>query len=782
MNEHELALFSKKMTRPSRLFRSGIAALCALGAALFFGLLYLTELPKDLDNRFYDRLVMSTSPSKIDDVVILTPDFSQQYKGDRLVPARMPLAAEMLEKAQSVPTKGIVWALSPFTPAYAKNATIMQALQRNGNLVIYADNGLIQAGKFAEAKQVSPLLTHPPRAATGNSIWRASDVVRQLVLEKTIDGQLWNDITLELVRGAQPVAPLPEYVGEEPPYPRPIRYNSVYFPRLSGPPDTVPVIYYDEMMAADFDMNRVKGRFVMLAMVGTGSNITQQFLVPTPGSTVLFSGTQYMAQVIHSLASDVPHLREIGAWRLAVSLTLIIGLLIAMTYRRLASTMWYATITVLLLATVISVTLYYFAALIVPLGTVFFVVLCGVIAQHAFRLFMQFRRYRLLIAALTRDLVQANSFAQAIPEPQPPAMLRSKTMLDQLGELAMAQAQARQVIETIIDRSPVGIALVGADGQVRRSNAVFNSLFTHPDSFVTFAQQMELQDGHTVIRKVGDRDLALQLSQINGNNIAAGAVVSVNDVTAINELQRTRERWTAFVTHDLRAPLSRILHLASQIKDPPSSAASIATQAQSALTLADDFSSLNLLGGEYCELLNEVEWRLLVENCVKSTMRSVSQTNQIDHTPRITLTWHATTQTAASKPIDSNLEQAVDTYEIWLVPRAIIRMLSNLLINAIQHGHPTLPITVESGVVNNAVVTTIRNTKCVDIDVIDSMSMSFDQASTTNIGVGGIGGVGIGLEFCRRVLEAHNSALLIQDTYDIFEARFSLHLAETQDK
>jgi signal transduction histidine kinase len=259
--------------------------------------------------------------------------------------------------------------------------------------------------------------------------------------------------------------------------------------------------------------------------------------------------------------------------------------------------------------------------------------------------------------------------------------------------------------------------------------------------------------------RAGDIEIVAKLGAFDPASNFCG-VLCLYDVSAIVALQNDRARWMSFVTHDLRAPLARILYL---LDTGGANAEQLRAQATRALTLSDDFTVLALLDGQFHEHITGVEWRQLVESAVQNASDGAAAPEA-----QIELSWLNDTLENPSSTT------AHDDIVLRVAVRAIERVLQNLLLNASEHGDCSKPIRVQCSYSEYGAEIRIEN------GIVHEISPQVEAPE--KIGIGTLSaqkkaaGRGLGLTFCRRVLEAHGSELLVTATPTSYAASFSLPL------
>ena len=153
--------------------------------------------------------------------------------------------------------------------------------------------------------------------------------------------------------------------------------------------------------------------------------------------------------------------------------------------------------------------------------------------------------------------------------------------------------------ETVLSINTAAMKLFG----VEKSCAGQSFLTVDRNHEISLAIQQALSDGHAEIRcHRGGRVYQFDLSRINSDGRAVGAVLLAFDITEQEYAERNRREFTANVSHELKTPLQGILGSAELIEkgmvqpeDVPHFIAQIRTEATRMVTLIGDIIRLSQL-------------------------------------------------------------------------------------------------------------------------------------------------------------------------------------------
>lgn len=153
--------------------------------------------------------------------------------------------------------------------------------------------------------------------------------------------------------------------------------------------------------------------------------------------------------------------------------------------------------------------------------------------------------------------------------------------------------------ETVLSINAAALKLFGVE-----KSCVGQSFLTVDRNYeISLAIQQALSDGHAEIRcHRGGRVYQFDLSRINSDDRAVGAVLLAFDITEQEYAERNRREFTANVSHELKTPLQGILGSAELIEkgmvqpeDVPHFIAQIRTEATRMVTLIGDIIRLSQL-------------------------------------------------------------------------------------------------------------------------------------------------------------------------------------------
>ena len=182
----------------------------------------------------------------------------------------------------------------------------------------------------------------------------------------------------------------------------------------------------------------------------------------------------------------------------------------------------------------------------------------------------------------------------------------------QLRELRRKTAEFEQITESMSE----GLVLLDRKGVILSINPAARKIFhagspcvgqdflvVDRDHEINLAIQTALEGGHSEIRAVrNDREYQFDISRITADGLTAGTVLLAFDVTEQVAAERSRQEFTANVSHELKTPLQSIMGSAELLEnglvkqeDVPQFVSVIRTEAARLVTLVEDIIHLSQL-------------------------------------------------------------------------------------------------------------------------------------------------------------------------------------------
>ncbi len=350
------------------------------------------------------------------------------------------------------------------------------------------------------------------------------------------------------------------------------------------------------------------------------------------------------------------------------------------------------------------------------------------------------------------------------------------------------ERRARADLETLVDISPVGVAVFDAETGMPRSfnreaRRIVDSLRGPGQSPVDLLEVMTFRraDGREfslgefplagllgagetvhaeeiVLRVPDGRSVTVLLNAtpiLSGDGAVESVVVTLQDLAALEEPERLRAEFLAMVSHELRAPLAAIKGSAATVLDSSSD-----------LDPAVLRQFFRIIGGQ-ADHMNEMVSDLLDVAGIETGTLAVSP----EPAEVAALVDRARSAFGSSNTIAIDLEP--DLPLVLADRRRIVQVLGNLLSNAARHSP-------ESAVIR---VSAVREGVHVAVAVSDQgrgipaerLPHLFRKFSGSQSGERG-GDTGLGLAICKGIVEAHGGRIRAESDGAGLGARFTFTL------
>jgi PAS domain S-box-containing protein len=361
---------------------------------------------------------------------------------------------------------------------------------------------------------------------------------------------------------------------------------------------------------------------------------------------------------------------------------------------------------------------------------------------------------------------------------------------DERSKLLRQLDAERMWLRTIIEQSPAGIIVVeGAHAErvvanhraeelfgqcltpERLTSAQYLGQLSHPDGApMTYEEMAGIRAlrGETVeaqeelLRQPNGhmRTILVSASPIrDASGAIVGAVVALEDVTQIRELERQREEWTSAIAHELRQPLTIVTGYASMLAHqsaeyPPPVRAAIDHIVSSTRQLSRMISDLLDVSRIASQRLTLDRQPVDVVALVQSVQEGVAAVRK-DRRVRIEVRGEVPRLEADSVRIE--------------------QILSNLLSNAVKYGDPVTEIRVEVTRRERYVEVAVTNQGAgIPADELSRLFSRFYRTSEAR--TGREGGLGLGLYICKGLVEAHGGQIWAESGSGETTFRFTLPL------
>ncbi|WP_437734521.1 PAS domain-containing protein [Sorangium sp. So ce1335] len=334
-------------------------------------------------------------------------------------------------------------------------------------------------------------------------------------------------------------------------------------------------------------------------------------------------------------------------------------------------------------------------------------------------------------------------------------------------------ATERTWLNTVIERTPVGIVLIDPTGQQITWNHRAQELArtTSPDAMGGTAC-LRLPDGQplpagecpamralqgevTTARELSlwhadGGVLALLMSAgpiVDGNGKLLGAVLAFEDITRLKELERLKEEWTSVVAHDLKQPVTTIVGYAAQIERRPHVAEAVKARAGHILASA---RRLGRMVSDLTDISRIESRRLAIER------------GPVDLPALVQAVVERTAGETQGHPVDIEIRGEIPV--VAADAGRVEQVLSNLLSNAAKYGDHGTPIQVRLERRGDAVETSIWN-RGRSIPP-EEQPLLFERFFRGKAREERVVGLGLGLYIAKGLVEAHGGNIWVESPGD----------------
>lgn len=331
-------------------------------------------------------------------------------------------------------------------------------------------------------------------------------------------------------------------------------------------------------------------------------------------------------------------------------------------------------------------------------------------------------------------------------------------------------------LQALVERAPVGIILIeDAQGERIEANRRADVFFGHPltpeGGVAQLVGRMCRADGAACLIDELPCTRALRgevvngeemlLSRLDGRQAAVlvnagpirdatgrvvGAILVIDDLTPVKQLERLRQEWMSIIAHDLRQPVTVILGYAGQLVrrnredrgDPQRALDHILASGRQMSRMVNDLLDVSRLEARRLSL----EWQLVdlaaLVTAVAERMAEVTS----GHAIRVSIT-----------------EESLPT--IRADPSRIEQVLGNLLSNAAKYGFADTDIDLVVRRNRYEVVVAVTNRgDGIPPDELPSLFSRFHRPP--QIKARGIAGLGLGLYITKGLIEAHGGRIWVE--------------------
>lgn len=351
----------------------------------------------------------------------------------------------------------------------------------------------------------------------------------------------------------------------------------------------------------------------------------------------------------------------------------------------------------------------------------------------------------------------------------------------------------RRFLATVLDQMPEGVLLSSADGKVELQNRALLRLTSAPQSPQSPQSELELDirqisgealpaDELPLAQVLSDKDpgpsseylvglpegrllpvliSAAAIEQPDGQRL--GAVMVVQDISPLKDLEQLRTEWSAMVAHDLRQPVATIelcVDLLRQLYDGLGSE----TQRQTLERIKRANRRLKRMISDLLDVSRLEAHRLTLKCSALDLERLARETIEQLQLGEL-----------RGRPL--RLVVSGPLAPVWADHDRVEQVLTNLLSNAVKYGAPETEIAVELRPHHESIEVVVTNHgRGIDPDELPHLFQRFSRGQRTSHAE--VQGIGLGLYISKGLIEAQRGRIWAESTpFQLTHFHFTLPMA-----
>ncbi len=322
--------------------------------------------------------------------------------------------------------------------------------------------------------------------------------------------------------------------------------------------------------------------------------------------------------------------------------------------------------------------------------------------------------------------------------------------------------EARRLVEVLLDEGQQAedivdmITCVRGDGsEVSLREFPLSELFSTGDPVRAEEITLRIPDGRSV-------NLLINASPIHGEDgQVASFVITLQDMTPLEEQERLRAEFLAMVSHELRMPLTSVMGAGTTLLNAASDL-DPAEMRQFYRIIVDRAEHMRYLIGDLLDVAR-IETGTLPVDPEPSELR-----------PLVDEAGGRFRSAETRNPLQVELEENLP--QVMADRRRIVQVLNNLLSNAADYspgGSPILVSAVRDGV--HVAISITDQGRGIPAEVLPELFRKFSRTSNASPGMG-IDGLGLGLAICKGIVETHGGRIWAESDGPGLGARFTFTL------
>lgn len=344
-------------------------------------------------------------------------------------------------------------------------------------------------------------------------------------------------------------------------------------------------------------------------------------------------------------------------------------------------------------------------------------------------------------------------------------------------EAHLGETLQRRFLETVIDQMPEGIELTNASGQVEMQNRAWRHLTGSEGLTESAAEKIGLDIRQPSGEPMPAERLPLTRALVQGEKgpgeeylvglpagqlvpvlISAapieradgqrlGAVMVVQDISPVKDLERLRKEWSALIAHDLRQPAGTIDLCVELLRRMNGGV----------------WSDTERLTLDRIQRANQHLKRMVSDLLDVSRLEANRLSLQCQEVDLVALTREHLDQLILGELRGRSIRFSTHGMlgTVWADPDRIEQVLGNLLSNAVKYGEPDTEIAVTLRQVEAGIEVSVQNRgRGIEPDELSRLFQRFSRG--TEAPKLGLSGIGLGLYISKGLVEAHGGSIRAQ--------------------